>query len=75
MRTGAPDPFPILALVCSVLCACAPGGKGEGNDTVTDKSEDYPIAGLSAHPSASTEPVRPHRTVQLHPSCVSQIAA
>jgi len=48
MRAGAPAPFPILGLVCSILCACAPGGKGEGNDTVADKQQDYPIAGSSA---------------------------
>jgi len=30
------------------LCACAPGGRGEGTDNVTDKAEDYPIVGSSA---------------------------
>jgi len=48
MRAGAPGALSVPVVLCSVLWACAPGGKGEGSDTVTDRAEDYPIAGSSA---------------------------
>jgi len=48
MRPGAPGSSLLLLILCSCPWACAPWSRSEGGDTVTDRAEDYPIAGSSA---------------------------
>ena len=48
MRAGAPGSSLLLLVLCSSVWSCSPSSRGEGGDTVTDRSESYPIVGSTA---------------------------